>query len=229
TVGIKDMFFMVPLQEADRYCFAFTWEGVQFTFTRLPQGYCHSLTITNYALVQELAHVTPEKGVKVYQCIDDVLVGGRDTNVVGQTQTKIIAHLESSEPQILTEKIQLLSSEVRFLGIWWRGGTVCVPPETLTTLEQVKSPGNKTELQHALGLLVFWRKHIPDFSIITRPLYDLTCKRASWDWTPVHEEALKLLIFEAGVYQVLGPIHPTDPLHIEWGFAIHGLSIHMWQ
>ncbi|KAK4829061.1 hypothetical protein QYF61_001866 [Mycteria americana] len=62
-----------------------------------------------------------------------------------------------------------------------------------------------------------------------QPLYELTCKRAPWDWTPVHEEALKLLILETGVYQALGPINPTDPLYIEWGFAIHGLSIHMWQ
>ncbi|KAF1552128.1 hypothetical protein FQV19_0015928, partial [Eudyptula minor] len=40
------------------------------------------------------------------------------------------------------------------------GGTVCIPPKTLTTLEQVQMPGNKKELQHVLGLLVFWRKHI---------------------------------------------------------------------
>ncbi|KAF1422271.1 hypothetical protein FQV24_0000440, partial [Spheniscus mendiculus] len=96
----------------------------------LPWGYCHSLTIAHYVLPQELARVTPEKGVRIYQYIDDILIGGPDTNVV------------------------------KFLGIWWRGGTVCIPPETLTTLEQVGMPGNKRELQHALGLLVFWRKHI---------------------------------------------------------------------
>ena len=70
---------------------------------------------------------------------------------------------------------------------------MCIPPETLTTLEQVGMPGNKRELQQALGLLVFWRKHIPDFSVTAPPLYDLTHKRASWDWTPIHEEPLKLL------------------------------------
>ena len=202
---------------------------MQFTFTLLPQGYCYSPTIAHYALAQDLAQVTPEEGVKVYQYIDDILIGGSDASVVGQTQTKIITHLESLELQILAEKAQLPSSEVKFLGIWWRGGTVSIPPETLTTLEKVGIPGNKREFQHALGLLVFWRKHIPDFSIIARPLYNLTGKRASWDWSSVHEEALKLLIFETGVYQALGPmIHPTDPLHIEWGFAIHRLSIHMW-
>ncbi|KAF1487947.1 hypothetical protein FQV18_0015949, partial [Eudyptula minor novaehollandiae] len=80
----------------------------------LPQGYRHSLTIAHFALAQELAQVTPREGVKIYQYINDVLIGG----------------------------------------------TVCIPPETLTTLEQVRMPGNKKELQHALGLLVFWRKHI---------------------------------------------------------------------
>lgn len=70
--------------------------------------------------------------------------------------------------------------------------------KTLATLQQRESPENKKELQHTLGLLGFWRKHSPDFSATARPLYDLTCKRASWDWTPLHEEAPKLLGFEAG-------------------------------
>lgn len=39
-----------------------------------------------------------------------------------------------------------------------------------------------------------------------------------WDWTPSQEEALQLLIFEARAHQALGPIHPTDPFQVEWGF-----------
>ncbi|KAF1670183.1 hypothetical protein FQV07_0010773, partial [Pygoscelis papua] len=87
----------------------------------LPQGYRHSPTIAHFTLAQELARVTPGEGVKIYQYIDDMLIGGSDATA---------------------------------------GGIVCIPPETLTTLEQVRMPGNKKELQHALGLLVFWRKHI---------------------------------------------------------------------
>ncbi|KAK4810916.1 hypothetical protein QYF61_013324 [Mycteria americana] len=230
TIDIKDMFFMVPLQENDRGRFAFTWDGIQYTFTRLPQGYKHSPTLAHHALSQALEEAPPpEEGVRTYQYIDDVLIGGADITTVEKTQKNIITHLEGLGLQIPVEKVQLPAPEVKFLGIWWKGGTVCIPPETLTTLEQVRVPENKKELQHALGLLVFWRKHIPDFSIIARPLYNLTRKRAAWDWTPVHEEALKLLVFEAGVYQALGPIHPTDPFQIEWGFAVHGASIHIWQ
>ncbi|KAF1449665.1 hypothetical protein FQV07_0009654, partial [Pygoscelis papua] len=79
-------------------------------------GYRDSPTITHYAPAQELARVTPEEGVRIYQYIDDILIGSPNT--------------------------------------------MCIPPETLTTLEQVGMPRNKRELQHALGLLTFWRKHI---------------------------------------------------------------------
>lgn len=105
----------------------------------------------HYALAQEIAQVIPEKGAKVYQYIDDILIGGPDTGVVGQTQTEIITHLESLGLQIPAEKVQPPPSELKFLSIWWRGRTVCIPPETRTTLEQVRMP-EKMELQHALGL-----------------------------------------------------------------------------
>jgi len=36
-------------------------------------------------------------------------------------------------------------------------------------------------------------------------------------------------VFEANAYQAVGPIHPTDPVQTEWGFARTGLSIHLWQ
>ena len=220
---------MVPLQLQDLDHFAFTWAGQQYTFTRLPQGYKHSPTLAHHALAQELEAIPIRAGVKVYQYIDDVLIGGNQVEEVGEVQKDIITHLESIGLTIPPEKIQTPSSEVKFLGIWWKGGMTCIPPDTLSSLDQIKIPESKKDLQHALGLLVFWRKHIPDFSIIVRPLYDLLRKRAQWEWTPVHDEALRLLVFEANAYQALGPIHPTDPVQIEWGFAATGLSIHLWQ
>ena len=155
TIDVKDMFSMVPLQEGDRDRFAFTWEGIQYTFTRLLQGYRHLPTLVHHTLAQALSAITPEEGVKTYQYIDDILVGRSDATAVGQTQKKIITHLESLELQVPAEKVQPLSLEVKFLGIWWKEGPVCIPLETLATLEHIKIPENKKELQRSLGLLVF--------------------------------------------------------------------------
>jgi len=128
-------------------------------------------------------------GVKIYQYTDDVLVGGSQIEEAGEEQRDIIAHLECIGLTIPPEKIQAPASEVKFLGIWWRGGMTCIPPDTLSSLYLIKMPESKKDLQHVLGLLVFWRKHIPDFLIIARPLCDLMLKKAQWEWTHVHDEA----------------------------------------
>ncbi|NXH45049.1 TF211 protein, partial [Dicaeum eximium] len=143
---------------------------------------------------------------------------------VVDTQQKIITHSKSldlqipsekvqkpSQEVIPSEKVQKPSQEVNFLGIWWKGGMTCIPPDTLTSLDHVEMPESRKDLQHALGLLVFWRKHIPDFSIIARPFYNLLRKGVNWEWSASQGEALQLLIFGATAHQALGPIHPTDP------------------
>ncbi|NXI81503.1 TF26 protein, partial [Rhipidura dahli] len=199
---------MIPLQPEDAERFAFTWERKQYTFTGLPQGYKHSPTLAHHALAQELEKILKADNVAVYQYIDDILVGGDEIEEVGDSQQKKVSHLESFNVQIPSEKVQKPSHEVKFLGIWWKGGMTRIPP---ATLDQIKMPESRKDLQHALGLLVVWRKHIPDFSLIARPLYNLLRKGVKWEWGISQEEALPLLIFEATAHQAPGPIHPTDP------------------
>jgi len=129
TIDVKDMLFMVPLQPEDQSRFAFTWKGQQCTFTKLPQGYKHSPTLAHHAL--ELEAIPIQLGVKIYQYIDDVLVGGSQTEEVGEVQRDIITHLERIGLTIPPERIQAPASEVKFLGIWGRGGMTCIPPPIL--------------------------------------------------------------------------------------------------
>ncbi|NXL26154.1 POK10 protein, partial [Setophaga kirtlandii] len=106
TVDVKDMFFMIAIQSEDMDHFAFTWEGQQYTFTRLPQGYKHSPTLAHHALAQELEKIPKPDTVAVSQYIDDILVGGEEIEVVGEHRQKIMSHLENFHLQIPPEKIQ---------------------------------------------------------------------------------------------------------------------------
>lgn len=67
TIDVKDMFFMIPLQPEDMDRFAFTWEGQQYTFTRLPQGYKHSPTLAHHASAQESEKIPKADNMTVYQ------------------------------------------------------------------------------------------------------------------------------------------------------------------
>ena len=229
VLDVKDMFFMVPLREKDREKFAFTWEGIQYTFNRLPQGYKHSPTIAHAALAELLQTVSLPADVKLYQYIDDILIGGPSPDKVGEVAATVWQTLHEAKIEIPPEKCQGPSKEVKFLGTWWIAGSAAIPPDTLNKIEQSEMPQSKKELQQLMGTLGYWRKHVPGFSIIARPLYSLLRKGKSWRWDSEHEEAIKTLILELKTYQSLGPVHPRDPIIAEWGFAEHGTYCNLFQ
>ncbi|NXH46543.1 TF29 protein, partial [Dicaeum eximium] len=197
VLDIKDMFFMVPIQEEDKPKFAFTWEGTQYTFNCLPQGYKHLPTIVHNALAEVLQQIKIQEGVKIYQYIDDVLAGwgGEEKNAVRIAAQDTWNKL--SEVGIVpSTKCQGPSKEVRFLGTWWVEGQVVIPDETITKSDTVPAPMTKRELQQVMGTLGYWRNHLSGFSIIARPLYTLMRKNQKWEWLDSHKQALRTLIEE---------------------------------
>ncbi|KFU90677.1 hypothetical protein M959_08662, partial [Chaetura pelagica] len=215
SLDVKDMFFQIPVDSVDQKYFAFTWGGVQYTFTRLPQGYKQSPILAHHTLACEL-EIIPEiknkPNVKVYQYTDDILIGGQSEKEVKAVYDAIIKHLTDMHVEIPEEKRQSPSQEAKFLGIKWKGGTWNISSDTLSHLKEIKKNKNKKELQEILRTLQYWRKHILDLSIIARPLFDLLKKNHHWEWHKSHDEALELLlVLEAQTFQTLGPLHPEDP------------------
>ncbi|KFQ33905.1 hypothetical protein N331_02024, partial [Merops nubicus] len=197
SLDVKDVFFQVPIYPEDQKYFTFTWDGVQCTFTRLPQGYKHSPTLVHHALVHELGNIPEIKNnskIKLYQYINDVLIGGQSEEKVKVVYDAIMRYLADIQIETPEEKRQSPSQEAKFLGIMWKRGTWNIPPDTLFHLNQIKVPSNKKELQGIgnltiLETLQYWRKHIPDFCVIARPLYDLLKKNRHWELDTSHDEA----------------------------------------
>lgn len=69
---------MVLPQEEDKPKFAFTWEGTQYKFNCLPQGYKYLPTTAHNALVELLQQMKILEGLQIYQYMADVLIGEED-------------------------------------------------------------------------------------------------------------------------------------------------------
>ena len=66
-------------------------------------------------------------------------------------------------------------------------------PIKVASIMDWPTPTKVKEVQSFLGFCNFYRRFIKDYSKIARPLFKLTQKEHSWDWTPACEEVFQIL------------------------------------
>ncbi|XP_062495011.1 uncharacterized protein LOC134174243 [Pezoporus occidentalis] len=71
-------------------------------------------------------------------------------------------------------------------------------------------PTNKKETQAFVGVVGFWRMHIPNYSSIVSPLYHVTRKKNDFKWGPEQQQAFEQIKRELVHAVALGPVR-TGP------------------
>ncbi|GAB0176139.1 hypothetical protein GRJ2_000079100 [Grus japonensis] len=203
TIDIANAFFSIPLAAECRPQFAFTWRGVQYTWNRLPQGWKHSPTIC-HGLIQTAL----EKGEapEHLQYIDDIIVWGNSAEEVSEKGKKIIQILLQAGFAIKRSKVKGPAQEIQFLGIRWHDGRRQIPMDIINKIAAMSPPTNKKETQAFLGVVGFWRMHIPNYSLIVSPLYHVTRKKNDFKWGPEQRQAFEQIKQEIVHAVALGPV-----------------------
>ncbi|NXF11373.1 TF29 protein, partial [Smithornis capensis] len=206
-IDIANAFFSIPLATECRPQFAFTWRGVQYTWNRLPQGWKHSPTIC-HGLIQ--ATLEQGKAPEHLQYIDDIIVWGKTAEEVFEKGKKIIQILLKAGFAIKQSKVKGPTQEIQFLGIKWQDGRRHVPMDVVNKIATMSPPVNKKETQAFLGLVGFWRMHIPGYSQLVSPLYRVTRKKNHFKWGLEQQQAFEQVKQEIACAVALGPVR-TGP------------------
>ncbi|GAB0209980.1 hypothetical protein GRJ2_003463700 [Grus japonensis] len=203
TSDIANAFFLIPLAAECRPQFTFTWRGIQYTWNRLPQGWKHSPTI-GHGLIQTAL----EKGEapEHLQYIDDIIVWGNSAEEVSEKGKKIIQILLQAGFVIKRSKVKGPAQEIQFLGIRWQDGRRQIPMDVINKTAAMSPPTNKKETQAFLGIVGFWRMHIPNYSLIVSPLYHVTRKKNDFKWGPEQRQAFEQIKQEIVHAVALGPV-----------------------
>ncbi|KAK4826885.1 hypothetical protein QYF61_012073 [Mycteria americana] len=163
TTDITNAFFSVPLAAECRPQFAFTWRGVQYTWNQLPQGWKHSPTFCHGLIQMALEQV---EAAGHLQYIDEIIVWGNTAEEVFEEGKKIVQILLKAGFVIKQSKVEGLAQEIQFLGIKWHDGCCQIPMDVINKITAMSPPTSKKETQASLGIVGFWRMHIPNCSLI---------------------------------------------------------------
>ena len=69
------------------------------------------------------------------------------------------------------------AQEMLFLGIKWQDGRHQILMDVINKIAAMSPQTSKKETQAFLGIVGFWRMHIPNHSLIVSPLYQMTWKK----------------------------------------------------
>ena len=66
-------------------------------------------------------------------------------------------------------------------------------PSKISAVEKWPTPQNSTDVRAFLGFTGYYRYFIEKYSLLARPLLDLTKKSVDWHWGEAQEKAFQLL------------------------------------
>lgn len=171
VLDLKNGFFHVRMDEASIKYTSFVVPDGQFEFLRVPFGLCNSPAVFQRFINAVFRDLAKKKVVLTY--LDDLIVLSNNEDD-GLNNLKTVLDVASQAGLAINwRKCNFLQRRVEFLGHIVENGTI--RPSELKTRSVMcfPEPRGVRQVQAFLGLSGYFRKFIPGYSIVARPLSNL--------------------------------------------------------
>lgn len=106
VTNMAHAFFSISITAESQEQFAFSWEGLQYTLTVLPQGYLHSPAICHGLVAQHLEDNNISLACKFFHHMDVTIITGPTEQEVGETLSNIVDVMQKHRREINPKKTQ---------------------------------------------------------------------------------------------------------------------------
>lgn len=167
TLDLASGFYQVEMDPADIHKTAFNVENGHYEFLRMPMGLKNSPSTFQRVMDNVLRGLQNEVCL-VY--LDDIVVFSTSLQEHIINLEKVFKKLRESNFKIQMDKSEFLKLETEFLGHVICKDGVKPNPDKIAAIQRYPLPKTTTEIKRFLGLLGYYRKFIPNFAKLTKPL-----------------------------------------------------------
>jgi len=142
-------------------------------------------------MVRNYKRKTQEMSPHTFAYQDGIIVIGRTLEEHKRNLREVFRRLKEANLRINPEKCQFFKKELLYLGHRVTSEEIGTDSEKVAAIAELEPPSAVKELRQYLGVASWYRRFVPDFSRIVKPLNDLLRKGSKWEWTPEHQMAFE--------------------------------------
>ena len=169
TFDMQSGYYHMVLSEESRPKSAFVSAYGKWEFKRCPFGLAQAPAYFQRLVNEVLSGLTFAFGY-----LDDILVFSPDMETHLKHLRILFERLRSADLKLKEVKCNFLKKHIQYLGHIISGEGIAPVPEKLESIQKMLPPQNPKEVKQFLGLIGYYRKFVPQFSDLARPLNALT-------------------------------------------------------
>jgi hypothetical protein len=122
-------------------------------------------------------------GNECYAFIDDVIIFGNTIEEHASRLSHILERFERTNLQLQRAKCKFAQPQVEYLGYIASKDGIRASPDKTKAVKNFPVPKNVKEVRSYLGLASFYRRLVPKFAQIAKPLSELLRSDAPFIWS----------------------------------------------
>jgi hypothetical protein len=192
TIDLKDAFFQIGLEEADKEKTAFivTGRGL-FEYQVTPFGLCNSAQSQQRLMDKVLGF---EHDGDLFCYLHDIVICSQKFEDHIKLLKFVARRLKEAGLTINKKKFQFCKRSIKYLGFIIDDKGLKIDPEKIAPILNYPQPKTVREVRRLVGASSWFRKFIKNFSTLVAPITDLISNnKKKINWTPEAQEAFEKL------------------------------------
>lgn len=190
TLDLKSGYWQIRMSEDDKLKTAFTTPFGIFAFNRMPFG-LKNAPATFQRIIDKFRSSLPSILILAY--LDDIIICSQNFASHIKDLDMVFKKLKFIGFHLNKDKCFFAKPEVKYLGHILTQGGIKIDPEKSSAILNRPIPKNVKQLMSFLQTCSWFRRFIPDFAKISKPLSNLTKKLAVWKWSEEENKSFEKL------------------------------------
>ena len=193
TIDLASGYWQIELDEESKEKTAFIIDNELYEFTRMPFGLCNAPATFQRLMNQALRGVIGKKAL-VY--LDDVIIFSKSAEDHERDLQEVFYLLRKAGLRIKLKKCQFFKKSVEYLGHVISDNGIQPDPGKIEKIKNYPTPKSVDEISSFLGLAGYYRRFIPNYGSIAKPLNQKKtkeCKDTPFEWTADDQAAFDKL------------------------------------